>query len=254
MISTVIITSITIYLIFGIYLFFNQRNLLYFQTESLEHDFEEKIFINKNTKIKTTILNKGNKNSIIYFGGNSEIVDYNAEHFVKFFPNYSIYLVKYRGYSGSEGITTEKNMYNDALYIFDELKSNYEKFIVIGRSIGSGVATYLASKRDIEKLILVTPFDSVQNVAQKIFPIYPMSIILKDKHNSIQRVQDIKAKTLIIVAQNDKVVKPNHTDRLFNKFRSAQVVFLTIKGVDHNNISKSEEYHLVLQNFIENCN
>jgi esterase/lipase len=111
----------------------------------------------------------------------------------------------------------------------------------------------LASKRDIGKLVLVTPFDSVQNVAQKIFPIYPMSIVLKDKHDSINRVKDIKAKTLIIVAQHDEVIKPNHTNRLFNKFPISQVSFLTIKGVDHDNISKSEDYLFVLHNFIENC-
>jgi len=251
MISTIIFTFLIIYILIGTYLYVKQRNYLYFETPISDHAFEEKIFINNGIEIKTTVLNQDNKNSIIYFGGNSEIAEYSAECFHQFFPDHTIYLVKYRGYSGTQGLATEKNLYSDALHIFDTIKPNYKKISIIGRSLGSGIATYLASKREIQSLTLVTPFDSVQKVAQKKFPIYPMAILLKEKYNSIQRVKDIKAKTLIITAQYDKVVKHKHTKRLFDKFPSSQVILKMIQDTDHDSISSTKEYYVVIKSFIQ---
>jgi len=57
--------------------------------------------------------------------------------------------------------------------------------------VGSSVATFVASKRGVDKLVLVTPFDSIQNIAQSSYPIYPMSLMLKDKHDSAARAGSV---------------------------------------------------------------
>jgi len=242
--------SIITYLAAGLLLFTQQRNFLYFPTQQIEHSFDEEIFYNSDIKIKTTLLNKKNENSIIYFGGNAENVDYNTEIFSKVFPKHSIYLVKYRSYSGSTGSPEEKALYSDALLIYDKIKSKYDTVSVIGRSLGSGIATYVASQREINKLILVTPFDSIENVAQNKFPFYPMSLLLKDKYNSIGRVKSIKSKTLIIAAENDQVIGLEHTKKLLYKFPTSQITFKIIKNKNHNNISNTKDYYELLQNFI----
>lgn len=246
-----LLTSVAlIYLFFGIYLFIKQRDFIYYNTPLIVQQFQEETFINNGIKIKSTVLNEGKENAIIYFGGNAETVDYNSAMFTKNFPNHSIYLIKYRGYSGSEGDATEENLYSDALYIFDKIKPRYKKMTIVGRSLGSGVATFLASKREIDKLVLITPFDSVQNVAQDVFSLYPMSIILKDKYDSIGRVKKIHAKTLIIAAQKDQMIKPERTKALVDAFPNSQVIYKIIDRADHNTISNYHKYYEILDNFI----
>jgi pimeloyl-ACP methyl ester carboxylesterase len=119
----------------------------------------------------------------------------------------------------------------------------------MGRSLGSAVATYVASKRQIDKLVLITPFDSVQSVAQSQFPIYPMGLLLKDKHDSYSRTKNIEAKTLIVAAELDRVIKMPHTQRLLEGFDS-DVEFHVIEGASHNNIGSSPRYYGILKGFL----
>ena len=210
----------------------------------------KKYFNNSQESIKVTVLNKGKKKAILYFGGNAESVDYSSDDFSRIFQDHSIYLVKYRGYGGSTGKPEEQGIYSDALHIFDKIKPKYSAISIIGRSLGSGVASLVASKRNIDKLILITPFDSVENVAQKLFYIYPMFLLLKDKYDSFSRVSLIKAKTLVIAAENDQVIDKKHTKRLVDAFPPVQIRVEVIKNTDHNTISNSEKYYILLEEFI----
>ena len=136
----------------------------------------------------------------------------------------------------------------DALSIYDEIQDDYQDISIIGRSLGTGVASYLASKRDVLKLALITPFDSIQNVAQARYPMYPMSLLLKDKYNSLKRVPKIKAQTLILIAQNDEVIKRKHSLNLAKKFLSSNLTLKIIKNTNHNSISNNSSYYTYLIN------
>ncbi len=116
------------------------------------------------------------------------------------------------------------------------------------------MATYLASKREIHNLALVTPFDSIESVAQEQSPIYPMSLIIKDKYNSIDRVSKVKARTLILMAENDQVIKKEHTKNLVNKFPALQITLEVIKNENHNSISSNKLYHSLLKEYFNNAN
>lgn len=243
-------TPLIAYLLVGIFLFIAQDNLIYFPTPKSKSVYKEKIFTNENESIYITVLNGGNKKAIIYFGGNAENVDYNADIFSDIFKNHTIYLVKYRGYGNSTGKPSEKNFYSDSLFIYDAIKRQHSDISIIGRSIGSGIATFLASKREILKLVLITPFDSVLSVAQEKIPLYPMSLILRDKYNSIARVDSIDAQTLVLTAENDKIIGKKHSDNLVNKFPTSQVTIKVIKNENHNSISSNKNYYLYLKEFL----
>lgn len=241
----------SIYSILAIFLYIKQNDFLYFPTQKLETIYKEKVFINENESISTTVINFGQKQAIIYFGGNAENVDYNVNDFKNMFKDYTVYLIKYRGYGRSSGKPTEKALYSDALHIYDSIKNRYLNISVIGRSLGSGVATYLASKRSIDKLTLITPFDSIQSVAQAKFPIFPMSLLLKDKYKSIDRVHKIKSQTLILMAQNDQVIKNMHSINLANKFPTSQVTIEVIENENHNSISNNKLYYALLKKYFK---
>lgn len=251
MIKSLFTIAILVYCLAGLYLYIKQRSFLYFPSPIIDNDLEETVFDIGHQKIKVSILNNGNSDeAIIYFGGNAEHVDYNADSFTRLFPEYTVYLVKYRGYSGSTGEPSEEAIYSDASYIYKSLAKSHSHISVIGRSLGSAVATYTAAKHTVKKLALITPFDSIQSVAQSRYPIYPMSLLLKDKHDSYSRVKSISADTLIIAAEQDRVIKSIHTEKLRSGFSSG-LRFEIIKGVGHNDLASNPRYDEVLESFFQ---
>ena len=246
------IYCLLLYVLVGVILFVSQRKFLYFPTQSIPHSYDQENISNEDETIKVIVLNKGRNEALLYFGGNAEPVIYNAADFLKAFPLHTVYLFNYRGYGGSTGQPTEKGIYSDALFLFDKIQNKYSKISIVGRSLGSGIATYLASKRSIEKLVLITPFDSIKNVAQKKFPIYPMSLLIKDKFDSISRVKHIQAKTIAVVAEKDQVIPNKHAFRLISEFPPNQITVKIIAGSGHNDISEKSEYYDCLKTFIKN--
>lgn len=240
-----------LYILVGTILFLSQRKFLYFPAEKIPHGFEQERISNEGETIEVIVLNRGEDKALLYFGGNAESVVYNADDFLQLFPNYTVYLFSYRGYGGSSGQPTEQGIYSDALALFDKVKQKHSQISIIGRSLGTGVATYLASIRPVAKMVLVSPYDSIQRMAQKRFPIYPMPLLLKDKYDSIGRVKNIEAKTLVIIAENDQIIPNKYSQNLVSKFPSEQITVKTIPGVGHNDISSKREYYDYLQYFLD---
>ena len=249
-IKRIVFSLLFIYLFVGVFLYLFQRSFIYFPVGSIKGHLHVEIFENQGNKTIASVLNRGNNKAIIYFGGNAEDVDFNAEAFAKIFPEYTVYLVKYRGYGGSAGEPTEEVLYSDAIHIYNEIKKNYKKISVIGRSLGSGVATYVASRKEVSKLVLITPFDSIQSIAQSKYPIYPMQIMLKDKYDSVSRVDRITAETLVLAAENDVVVERSNTDKLMKAFPK-KVGFYIVSGSGHNDITAYPEFYSKLVDFFK---
>ena len=238
-----------VYVLFGAFLFFYQRKLLYFPTPKISHNYEQQQLIHENVTLKVIVLNQGEKEAIIYFGGNAEAVVYNAQHFLDTFPDHTIYVLNYRGYGGSSGQPSEQGFFKDALFLFDNVLEKHTIISVIGRSLGSGVATYLASKRSVKKMALISPFDSITSVAQKKFMIFPVFLMLLDKYNSVSRVKGITAQTIALVAENDEVIPRVHSQRLIDEFPVGQVTVKIIGDSRHNDISEKVEYYQILKDF-----
>jgi hypothetical protein len=237
------------YLGLGSMLYINQRSILYYPTPKVEHPFKELTFNNESESINVIVLNQGKTKAILYFGGNGEAVAGNATDFEFLFPTHTVYLVNYRGYGGSTGVPEERGIYSDSLYIFDKIKQNHDAVSVLGRSLGSGVATLVASARKLDKLILVTPFDSIQNIAQDSFPIFPASLLIKDKYDSLSRVKDIKVPTLILIAEFDEVIGRKYSMNLASAFNPDQLTLEIIRGAGHNTISFKKRYGSLLKAF-----
>ncbi|WDE01751.1 alpha/beta fold hydrolase [Thalassomonas actiniarum] len=228
-----------------------QRSLIYFPSSTVDHGYPELEFASQGQVIKTILVNGGQKKALLYFGGNAETVAFNAVDFTRALPDHSIYLVNYRGYGGSSGSPNEQGLYSDALAIYDRLSGQHSSIGVIGRSLGSGIASYLAAKRDISHLVLVTPFGSIEAVAQAQFPIYPMKYLLKDKYNSAARSKDIKAKVLLVIAEHDRVIAQVHSDKLVTAYTPLKPQVELIKNADHNDISQYPKYYQVIQTFLK---
>ncbi len=239
------------YLGFGVYLYANQDKYIYFPTAAIEVENAERITIKHDgVSLILTVLNPGLEEAIIYFGGNSEVVESNSGQYGTMFSDKTVYLVSYRGYGHSTGSPSEAAFYKDAEIIYDHLLKQHKLISVIGRSLGSGVATWLASVRALKQLILVTPYDSITNVAQDKYPFYPVDLILRHKFDSISRAADIAVPVLIMIAEYDELIPPLHSYNLSKALVAAEVEVKLIKNANHNNIISSPEYIETLLHFV----
>jgi uncharacterized protein len=245
-----LLSAAFIYFALCIWLYVKQRSLLYFPTPAPANIQAQAFELqSEGLLLKGWVINPGKRQALIYFGGNGEAVEDNVEDFKQALPKVTVYLLPYRAYSGNPGEVTEANLYLDALNLFDRVKTKHDRIFLMGRSLGTGVATYLASKRRVEKLLLVTPYDSIVNVAQDKYPIFPVNLLVKDRYESWRRASDIHADVLVLIAEKDQVIPRSYTDNLLAHFKSRPKV-IVFDEAGHNSISDSEKYDQVLSEFI----
>jgi len=146
---------------------------------------------------------------IIYFGGNAD----DATRIVLKLKEYEIVVFNYRGFVKSNGKPSEEAFFSDALKIFDRYAKDRE-VILLGRSLGTGVASYVASKREVKGIILVTPYDSIVSMAKKKYPYFPIDLLLRHKFASVEHILYAKVPVCLIEVENDDVVSKYHFDKL----------------------------------------
>lgn len=199
------------------------------------------------TEVRGWLVNNSKSeksNLVIYFGANAEELS-NLIPRVSKFDNWSIALINYRGYGASDGTPGEEELCSDSLDIYDYFASrndiNKNNIVIMGRSIGTGVATYLAEKRNTEAVILVSPFETLTSVVKEKCPILPVNMLLKYKFDSISRAPEIKSPLLVIVGSKDLFVPKWHSEKLAKAW-GGQVEFEEITGAGHNTVDDGDEY------------
>ncbi|MCA9748617.1 MAG: alpha/beta hydrolase, partial [Romboutsia sp.] len=121
---------------------------------------------------------------------------------------YDILLIDYRTYGKSTGKLSEKNMHSDVTFIYDELKKDYQEnqIIIYGRSIGTGMATHIASIRKPKGLVLETPYYSIIDIAKRIVPFLFLEPLLKYKFKSFKFLKTVECPIYFLHGTNDNVV------------------------------------------------
>lgn len=250
MVSFIAVLSIA-YVLMCFLLFLFQRQMIYLPTSEVSvRDAAYTVLDTGEVRIKVWTLNPGKEKALIYFGGNAENVAYNIDDFRTLFADRTVYLVNYRGYGGSSGSPHEEGLYSDALFVYDHFIKQHSALSTMGRSIGGAVATYLASERDVDKLILVTPFDSAVNVAKKLYWFFPIDLILKERLDTAGRAANITADTLIIAAANDRIIPHRCTLDLIKAFRKTRVEAVTLENTGHNTVHFHPDYKKIIASFM----
>ena len=246
-----IATFIIAYVAMCVLLFIFQRQMIYFPTSEINvPDVAHTVLDTGEVHIKVWTLNPGKEKALIYFGGNAENVAYNIDDFSTLFADRTVYLVNYRGYGGSSGSPHEEGFYSDALFVYDHFLKQHNMISVMGRSVGAAVATYLTSKRDVDKLVLVTPFDSAVNVGKKLYWFFPMGLILKERLDSAGRAAKITTDTLIIAAGNDRIIPYKNTHNLAQAFTKTKVEIATLNDTGHNTVHLHPDYRKIIASFM----
>ena len=229
-------------------LFFLQRSLIYFpQPRSAANGAPTiNLPVDGATVVITTRPREGS-NAVIYLGGNAEDVSFSLPGLAEAFGEHALFLMHYRGYGGSTGKPTEAALLADALALFDQVSRQHKNVVVVGRSLGSGVAVYLASMRPVNRLVLVTPYNSIQALAAQQFALFPVRWLLQDKFESWRYAPLVAAPTLLVAAERDEVIPRASTESLLTSFQPGVATMRVVSGTGHNTISESPAYVALLR-------
>ena len=243
LVKIVLMTVVVGYtLICGALLLF-QRSLIYYPQPSSNQETSTLLTLPVgNATVHVSTHPQAGPAALLYFGGNADDVSLDVPDLVHAFPNTAIYALHYPGYGGSSGSPSEQAIFAAALALFDRVHAEHQNITVIGRSLGSGVAVWVASQRPLARLILVTPFDSLADPAQAQYPIFPVRWLLRDKFESWRYAPQVTAPTRILVAQNDEVVPRSSSDRLRTRFRAGIASYVVVPNVGHNTIQDDPGY------------
>jgi fermentation-respiration switch protein FrsA (DUF1100 family) len=212
-----------IYLAVVLFMYINQRNYIYFttpisfnpQTHAID-DLRIVQIIHKDEDLELTSWyvpsRKVDFPTIVYFHGNASNLAMSIEKGRPFIDHgYGFLIAEYRGYSGNLGKPSEDNLYKDARgwieWLFNEQSLSQNDLILYGESLGTGIAVQMASEyKAIQALVLEAPYTTLPDVGQSAYKILPVTLLMKDKYNSIEKIKSVKAPMLFLHGKKDNVV------------------------------------------------
>lgn len=235
-------------------LYFIQEKLIFLPTK-LSKDFEysfqypfEEIFLTTEDGAVLNALHFKNTNPkgvILYFHGNAGDLSrwgQIATYFVE--KNYDVVIMDYRTYGKSTGELSEDALLKDAQLFYDYVIGRYkeDQLVLYGRSLGTGLASFLASRNNPSQLILETPYYSMLDVAKERFPYLPLRFMLKYKMPSHEFLQTSNCPILIVHGTRDRIVPLRSGEKLYNALNKKQVTMVVVEGGEHNNLLKYNVY------------
>jgi len=185
------------------------------------------------------------RQTIIYFGGKEQDSVGLVQKLSAQYPLDRWIACNYRGYGKSEGRPTERTVLADSLLLYDRIRKQYEDISLLGFSLGSSVASYVASKKDPKQVILVAPFDSVHSLIQTKAPFVP-ELFIRYKFPTIEFLPCISCPVYIYNSSDDEIVAPYHVRQLRRKI-SVRGGSEEFTGYTHDGLLFSPELEQKLQ-------
>jgi len=182
--------------------------------------------------------------TILYFYGNAGSVAYSEgefDHFRKLGCN--VLIPDLSGFGASGGKASETNFYATADAAWDYLQTRPQidknKIIVVGWSMGGGVAVDLASRKPVAGLATFNAFTTLPKMARKLMPWMPTDLFLKYRFDNLAKIPQIHCPMFICNAQLDTLVPPKMSDQLAAA-AGGPVTRLIIPTADHNSIFSAD--------------
>ncbi|GAA4719345.1 alpha/beta hydrolase [Sphingomonas lutea] len=185
---------------------------------------------------------------ILGFGGNAWNAQDVGTYLHDLYPGAHVVTFHYRGYAPSTGSPSSSALLADAPRLYDHAVDAIrpDRTILVGFSIGSGIAAHLATQRPVAGAILVTPFDSLKASAQSLYPWIPIGPFFAHEIDAAAAAERTSVPIAIIGAQHDTIIQPARTDALRKRVRNL-VFDRTIRGAGHNDIYAKSEFQEAMQ-------
>ena len=259
-----ILLLILIYVGITVVIYFYQRKLLYhpfsnqITGEGLIHNFET-----INFKTPDNLLLKGwfhlkdsKKKTILFLHGNAGNLDNRIDKLNSIGRmDVNFLIIAWRGYSGNPGRPSEEGLYNDALggikWLNEKGISN-NQIVLYGESLGTAIATEVGQSDDFAGIILEAPFTSMVDMGQKIYPIFPVKFLLKDKYENKNKIKNLKSPILVLHGKKDKIVPFYMGEKIFEMANNPKFKYFT--DLDDHMMDFNDELINEIDLFIENLN
>ena len=230
---------ILIYVVITVIVYFYQRKLLYhpfspqITGEGLVHNFETINFkTSDNFVLKGWFhLKNSNKKTILFLHGNAGNLDNRIDKLNSLGSmEINFLIIAWRGYSGNLGSPSEVGLYKDALGAIKWLNEkgiSNDQIVLYGESLGTAIATEVGQNKNFAGIILEAPFTSMVDMGQKIYPIFPVRFLLKDKYESKNKIKNLKSPILVLHGRKDKIVPFYMGEKIFEMANNPKFKYFT---------------------------
>jgi fermentation-respiration switch protein FrsA (DUF1100 family) len=173
---------------------------------------------------------------IVYFKGNSGSFTGEHERYAQWVADgYGFLAFDYRGFPTSPGEISEAGILEDALAAFDWAAEQGYPLVLWGRSLGSGPATYVASEREAEALLLETPFLSAVTVAAERYPLLPVGWVMLDQFRSNEWIAEVEEPVFVAHGTQDLTIDVSNGERLYELAPNPYELWIE-DGADHGDL------------------
>lgn len=210
---------------------------------------EEIVFEGENGEISGWLMdNYGDEAPLVlYFGGNTEysanriLYLLNNEKQMSAFDGCNFAFVDYPGYGKSEGVPSEASFKQFGVDAYDYFDGRYERIVIMGYSIGTGVANYTASQRDADGLILMSPYADGYDLYNGFVNVFygPMRIFVDYRMEAVKFAEEIELRPLILASPADRIVRYSTSVRLSAAYPYG-CRFVTVEGIAHNQFLQTD--------------
>jgi hypothetical protein len=181
--------------------------------------------------------------TLVFFQGNAGHIGHRGLKVRPFLDaGFGLLLLGYRGYGGNPGRPSEEGLYADgraALAFLEGLGVPARSWALYGESLGSGVAVHLAHEQAASEavgaVVLEAPFTSMGAAAQHHYPFVPAQWLVKDRYESLAKIDAIKAPLLIVHGERDSIVPAAFGRQLFAAAQEPKESQWVARG-DHNDL------------------
>jgi uncharacterized protein len=251
-----------IYLLYVSYIYFNQAEMVFIANKlpndykfEFNQNFEEFNITSFDGKKQNGLLFKVSnpKGLIFYLHGNAGSLDSwgnNAKIYTDL--GYDIFFLDYRGFGKSEGeIESQGQVFRDLNVIYDKIISNYKnkQKVIIGYSIGTGLATYLASIKNPDKLILQAPYYNFLEFSTTRAPYFP-DFLKKFQFETNKYIIKVKSSIYIFHGNQDQLISIENSVGL-QKLLKPNDLFFELENQGHLGINDNEDFQEKLKVILE---
>jgi uncharacterized protein len=195
------------------------------------------------------------KGVVLYFHGNSDNLARWGEYATQFTERgYDVVMYDYRGFGKSNGRLDEKNLLNDAQFIFDDLTRRYnpDKIVLYGRSLGTGVATKIASENAVKLLVLETPYYSIPDALWSILPIFPYKYVTEFQIPTYEWLPKVRCPIHIFHGTDDKIIPYGQSLKLIESVKhNPNKALTTLQSGQHRDLEKFKEYQVKMNELLK---
>lgn len=248
------------------YIFFHPWNdmISYRKLQEID-EFKEIEIKNNEVNLSGWFWNIGNKEGknplVIFFGGNAQNSSNTLYNYYQFgtmkdvFGNYNLMLIDYPGYGMSKGKPSDDSMFIASKYIFEYATKmsevDIDNIVIMGYSIGTGIASYCASENDASGLILVAPYDKALSLYNDAIDSFHGSVasLAKYSFDSSTYAENVIEPTLIFTSKKDEVINYKHSLDLAGHFSELDDVVI-LENVNHNGYFSQTEVLNTITDFL----